>query len=231
MVKGTWGALHWTSAALTAVMGFMARTSARWADRFDAATGRLERLERWSRAKVQGVPLGADLAGEDWVEPSAVLPVVAVVKPPPLPPAALVKSRPTGSGDEDWGAAIVAAHKAIDPAESSSDDWSVALRAAKESAAPAATATPATAASPMPEAKPAERPVTPAPAPVTPVPSIAELRARLRPSAPMAISPHVDLKTGTTLVGLSGGPKLGPKRVDPDVAAAAKKAIAAALRS
>src|SRR4051812_27415292 len=90
-VTRTCDALSRTSAFLAAVMGFLARRSERMAVRFRAANGRLERSARWLHAKASGVPLGVDLAGDDWEDP-VLLPLAA--EPPPIPPAAFFRVQP-----------------------------------------------------------------------------------------------------------------------------------------
>jgi hypothetical protein len=114
-VTRTWSALSRTAAFLAQVTSFVARQSERMAVRFRGATARLERTSRWLRAKALRVPLGADLAGTEWEEPT-LLPVAA--EPPPIPPAAFFKSRPAAAQEEDWGAAIMAAKLGATPAPS-----------------------------------------------------------------------------------------------------------------
>src|SRR3954471_16509496 len=128
VVIRTCAALSKTSAFLAAVMGFLARRSERMAIRYRAANSRLERGARWLNAKATGVPLGVDVAGDDWEEPT-LLPLAP--EPPPIPPAAFFRVQPPAQ-DEEWATAILAAKAGTPAPEPSEEDWEAALRAAKE---------------------------------------------------------------------------------------------------
>ena len=161
---------------LAAVMRFLERRSERLAERF----------ERWSRslrARALGVPLGADLAGEEWEDP-VILPLDP--EPPPIPPSAFFRTA-APANDEEWNAAIVAAKQATPApvpveAQESEQEWEAALLAAKRNSASMPVAEPAAAAVAKAPARitasiPTAAPVTPAPAParitatVTPAPA------------------------------------------------------------
>jgi hypothetical protein len=134
---------------LAAVMRFLERRSERMAERF-------ERWSRWLRAKALGVPLGADLAGDEWEDP-VILPLDP--EPPPIPPSAFFRTA-APANDEEWNAAIVAAKQATPapvPAEAqaSEEEWEAALLAAKRNSAS------------MPVAEPAAAAVAKAPARIT----------------------------------------------------------------
>jgi hypothetical protein len=225
-VTRTCGALQAVSTFLAAVMRFLGKISRSMALRFESATSRLERFARWSRAKQMGVPLGADLAGEEWGEPE-LLPVA--VTPPPIPPAAFFQS-PGAPPDEDWAAVIAAAKIGSPPtpapAVPPTDEWEAAVQAARRSAALAAkSATPAP--TPVAERAPAKS-ATPTANRVTAKSATpAAVRAPAKRSA-AGPAPQV------TLVGDGSAPNaaarpLGPT-VDPHVAAATRKAVASAMR-
>jgi hypothetical protein len=203
-IKRTWRALHRISAFLAAVMRFLAKVSERMARGFEQATRRLERFSRLSRAKELGVPLGVDLAGDDWDEPE-LLPEAAT--PPPIPPAAFFQSGTTPS-DEDWAALIAAAKigntPAPAPAVPPTDEWEAAVRAAKSSATPAPVPSPAK--QPSPGAPPAKQP------------SLASVTPTVR-------SPGVG-----SLAKPAPAPRAHEPSVDPHVAAATRKTVASALR-
>jgi hypothetical protein len=228
-------------------LGFLAK-------RFQAATDSLERLTRWSRAKALGVPLNVDLAGEDWVEPN-LLPEAPT--PPPIPPAAFFKGRTATPGEEeDWGAAISAAKAntpAPVPAEVPADEWGAALEAAKRGATPAPELTAAAAPAPQPAARPSQtaiKVVEPAARSSQTLkvvqPAARSSQTAIKAAQPTARTPEpmvkprisesrvaVSLKSTTPLATGSdmGGAKSPASSVDPHVAAATRKVIAAALRT
>jgi hypothetical protein len=199
------------SAFLAAILSFIARRSERMATR-------LERIARWLHSKATGVPLGVDVAGEDWEEP-VLLPLAP--EPPPIPPAAFFRVTPPEQ-DEEWAAALAAAkQKTPEPEprsepEPSEAEWEAALLAAKkEHEAPAA----------KPAPKPAETKIKAA-RPAAPS-KVGELRAGPKAPIPRAVQPHISLKPAT--IARESTPKpiipANPK------AAATRDAVAAALRS
>jgi hypothetical protein len=218
VVIRTCAALSKTSAFLAAVMGFLARRSERMAIRYRAANSRLERGARWLNAKATGVPLGVDVAGDDWEEP-ALLPLA---EPPPIPPAAFFRVPPPAQ-DEEWATAILAAKTGTPAPEPTEEDWEAALRAAKEvkeATAPAPAARNAAEASPSPAEATAPRASAPRPL---------ERRVGPRPIAARATGPHITLREGPPLAGGSGPKPITP--VSDPKAVATRKAIEAALRS
>jgi hypothetical protein len=203
-------ALSRMSAFLAAVMGFLARFSERMSVRFRAANGRFERGARWLNAKATGVPLGVDVAGDEWEEP-AILPVA---EPPPIPPAAFFTvSAP--AQDEEWNAAISAAKQATPAPEPTQENWEAALLAAKR-----VHETPAA----KPAAAAKQSPSSPRPS----ASRMTELRVGPRASAARAVQPHITLKESAVPAG--GSTDKPRPSADPQVAAT-RKAVAAALRS
>jgi hypothetical protein len=246
-------ALGATSAFLAAVLSFIAKRSERM------ATG-LERSARWLRSKSSGIPIGVDVAGEEWEEP-AFLPDAP--EPPPIPPSAFFTVK-TPAQDEEWAAAVAAAKLDAEheqEREPSEQEWEAALLAAKNTSAPAPSQ-PAKAETPKPVvtarttgsvkvAKPAEPPKpmatarttgsiavakpveTPKPvvAKQTPAPKIAELRVGPKAAPARATEPHIALKPAATSPARDTTPRPIVPPADPQTAAATRKAISAALRS
>jgi hypothetical protein len=246
-VTRTWSAISRTSAVLAVVMRFLAKRSERAAARYRAATGRLERISQVTNAKALGIPLGVDLAGEEWED----APVLPLAEPPPIPPAAFFKTEPTPAEEAEWRVALEAAkHGTPEPA---TDEWTAAMAAAKQAEpAPAKQAEPAPAkqAATAPKqaepasakhaepasAKHAEPPASAAipvarPTASLPVRRTGELRLGPKPATPRAIEPRITLKGAAAVPAEVGGPKTGTPTVDPHVAAATKKTVAAALRT
>jgi hypothetical protein len=246
-ITRTWSTLSRTSAVLAAVMRFLAKRSEGMAARFHAATSRLERASRWTNAKALGVPLGADLAPEDWEE-ATILPLAP--EPPPIPPAAF-KHGPTPAEEAEWAMALEAARQAAEvtpppvlkpadaPRKSASHpirrtaEVDAAARKAAELELAAATPQPvrrtaevAAASTPQPVRRTAELAVAPTPQPVR---RTAELRVGPKPAAARALEPRITLKSAPVVAQV--GPASSGPTVDPHVAAATKKTIAAALRT
>jgi hypothetical protein len=243
-VTRTWSAISRTSWILAVVMRFLAKRSEKAAARYRAATGRLERISQVTNAKAQGIPLGVDLAGEEWEEP-VLLPEVA---PPPIPPAAFFKNEPTPAEEAEWRAALEAAKHS----EPETDEWTAAMEAVKAAKAAPAAAVKDTAKAKTPAPVLARKASTPAPVVATTPPPVVATKAsatpRPRPSATQPIRLTAELRVGPkpvavrateprlTIRGMAtaselGAAKSGPTAVDPHVAAATKKTIAAALRT
>jgi hypothetical protein len=204
-------------------MRFLERRSERAAARYHAVTGRLERISQVTNARALGIPMGVDLAGEEWVEP-VLLPEVA---PPPIPPAAFFKNEPTPAEEAEWRAALDAAKHTPEP---STDEWAAAMAAVKAKPAAVVAAAPAKAATPAPVVAPKAAAPRPRPSATQPIRLTAELRVGPKPVAARATEPRITLKGVATAPEL-GASKAGPTPVDPHVAAATKKTISAALRS
>jgi hypothetical protein len=220
---------------LAVVMRFLANVSARMGARFDAANRRLERFSRWSQAKQMGVPLGADLAGDEWEEPT----LLPEATPPPIPPAAFFQGRPA-QPDEDWAAVIEAAKHAAPVVD---DEWEAAMLAAKKAATPAPSMTEAEKpaekeAVPAAKAEPVEKQVQPVaqaekPAPLKPVQKQVQPVARAEkpaPRQPALRSPQTTLLGVGAAIGARLPAKATQPAVDPSMAAATRKTIASALR-
>jgi len=249
-----WSAINGTAAVLAAITRFFARSLAWWAARFQGATDGLDRVARWSNAKALGIPLvpvGVDVAGDDWEEPE-ILPLAP--EPPPIPPRAFFNGQPTPAEEAEWRVALEAA-KHSEP--ETDDEWTAALAAAKAAKEAAqkeldavAVATPAPIATPEPTRPSTTQPrvtatraaVTSPVAPARPRPSAPQpvrLTAEMRVGpknavAARAVEPRITSR-GSAVVASApelGSPKTGGHSVvDPHVAAATKKTIAAALRT
>jgi hypothetical protein len=226
VVARTCDALSGISAFLAAILSFIARRSERMATR-------LERSARWLHSKATGVPLGVDVAGDDWEEP-VLLPLAP--EPPPIPPAAFFRVTPPEQ-DEEWAAALAAAKQntpAPEPApvaakqnapeaepEPSEAEWEAALLAAKkEHEAPVAKPAPKAV-----EAKVrAAKSVLPS--------KVGELRAGPKAAAatPRAVQPRVTLKPAV-IARESTTPKPIIAAAANSKSAATRDAVAAALRS
>jgi hypothetical protein len=205
-------ALGKTLAFLAAVMRFLAESCDRWARRFHAAHGRLEGSAQRLNAQATGVPLGADLADEEWEEP-ALLPLA---EPPPIPPAAFFAVKTPPAQDEEWAAAILAAKQSTPSPEPTEEDWEAALLAAKRAhEVPAVKA---------PEPPPATPPKLPAQE------RIGELRVGPKPATARAVPPRATLMDSVPRVARSEAKALGPA-ADSKIAAATRQVVAAALRS
>ena len=219
-VTRTWSAISRTSWILAVVMRFLAKRSEKAAARYRAATGRLERISQVTNAKAQGIPLGVDLAGEEWEEP-VLLPEVA---PPPIPPAAFFKNEPTPAEEAEWRAALDAAKHS----EPETDEWAAAMEAVKAAkAAPAVpvkdTVKPKT---PVPVLAP-KRATTPAPivaskATTTPVPLVALKASTPAPvvatTPPPVVAPKASASprprpSATQPIRLTAELRVGPKPV------------------
>jgi hypothetical protein len=233
-VTRTWSGISRTSAFLAAVLSFLARVSERTTGGLRRATSRLEYLTRWSQAKAMRVPLGADLAGDDWVEPT-LLPVAPL--PPPIPPAAFFTG-PKPPTDEEWSAAILAAKTGNTPAPEGADEWEAALRAAKTGNTPAPQLQPQASAVPAAQVSlasrtPAPKVTSPAVQPLSavlkqPAPRISELRVGPKTITPR--EPSLSVNEGARLTTSDIASRPVEESVDAHVAAATRKAIAAALR-
>jgi hypothetical protein len=236
MITTFWSAISRTSATVAVVMGFLARRAERMAARYRAAHSRLERITRWTHAKAMRIPLGVDLAGEEWEEPT-LLPE-APTTPPPIPPAAFFTNRPSPKEDAEWGAAIIAAKQDEPPPPS--DEWAAALEAAKRgnTPVPVQKEQPRSIAATAP-AKPATTTVVPPPSRELravverPAPRPAERRIGPKPlAAPArAVEPRITMKGSPAFTTAASTPKPVHATVDPHVAAATRQAIKAALRT
>jgi hypothetical protein len=86
-----------------------------------------------ARALSTGIPVGADLAGEDWQRPAGLL-----AAPPPIPAAArdewserIARAK---ADVEDWNAALAKAKRRLRSDSEAEADWGAALAAAKRRA-------------------------------------------------------------------------------------------------
>jgi hypothetical protein len=208
-----------TSAFLAAVLSFIAKLSGRMASGLDLSS-------RWLKSKATGVPLvpvGVDVAGEDWEEPT-LLPAA-----PPIPPAAFFTTKPPEQ-DQEWAAALAAAKLDSErepEREPSEQEWEAALLAAKN--ATVAKPSPVKAQTPAPVvAAKAEAPVSDTPRPA-PAPGMSELRVGPKAAAPRAATPRITMKQVSVSRETTPKPMVPPGK--PEAAAATRKAISAALRS
>jgi hypothetical protein len=234
VVARTCDALSRTSAFLAAVLSFIARRSERMATRFD-------RSARWLHAKATGIPLGVDVAGDEWEEP-VLLPLAP--EPPPIPPAAFFTVKPPEQ-DEEWAAALAAAkqntpepevkQKAPEPQakqkapEPRAKQKALEPQAKQKGPEPQAEPEPSEAdweAALLAAKKEHEAPA-PKPAPKAAETKVGELRVGPKVAAARAVRPHITLKP--TVVPRETTPK--PIVPANPQTAATRKAVAAALRS
>jgi hypothetical protein len=121
-----WAAMARTETLLAAFLERVARLA-------DATSQGLRSRAVRARALSTGIPVGADVAGEDWEPPAALL-----AAPPPIP--AIAKDEWTeritrAKADvEAWNAALTDAKRRLRSDAEADADWGAALAAAKRRA-------------------------------------------------------------------------------------------------
>jgi len=225
VVARTCDALSRTSAFLAAVLSFIARRSERMATSLD-------RSARWLHAKATGIPLGVDVAGEEWEEPALLL---LAPEPPPIPPAAFFTVK-APEQDEEWAAALAAAKQNTPEPEVKQN--APAPQAKQKAPAPQAKQkAPAPQAEPEPSeeeweaallaAKKQHDAPAPKPAPKAAEAKVAELRVGPKATVARTVQPRITVKQA--VAPHEGTPK--PLVPGNPQTAATRQAVAAALRS